>query len=61
MLVIAERINSSRKYIRQAIKERNVEFIQNEALAQAQAGADYIDVNAGTFVGEEKKTIGVDC
>lgn len=54
MLVIAERINSSRKYIRQAIKEKNVEFIQNEAQAQAQAGATYIDVNAGTFVGEEK-------
>lgn len=57
MLVIAERINSSRKYIRQAIKEENVEFIQNEAIAQAQAGADFIDVNAGTFVGQEKERL----
>jgi len=51
MLIIAERINSSRKYIAQAISSRNKAFIESEA--KAQAGADYIDVNAGTFVGEE--------
>ena len=53
MLIIAERINASRKTIAQAISSENVEFIQNEAKAQENAGADYIDVNAGTFVGEE--------
>ena len=34
---------------------RNAAFIQNEAKTQAMAGADYLDVNAGTFVGEEAK------
>lgn len=53
MLIIAERINASRKYIAQSISSKNIDFIQNEAKAQDQAGADYIDVNAGTFVGEE--------
>lgn len=53
MLIIAERINSSRKYIAQAISSRNKAFVESEAKAQAEAGADYIDVNAGTFVGEE--------
>ena len=53
MLIIAERINASRKYIAQAISSKNIDFIQNEAKAQDQAGADYIDVNAGTFAGEE--------
>ena len=53
MLIIAERINASRKYIAQAISSKNIDFIRNEAKAQDQAGADYIDVNAGTFVGEE--------
>jgi len=53
MLVIAERINASRKYIAQAISSKNVAFIQDEAKAQDQAGADFIDVNAGTFVGQE--------
>lgn len=53
MLIIAERINSSRKYIAQAVSSRNRGFIESEAKAQAEAGADYIDVNAGTFVGKE--------
>jgi len=55
MLIIAERINASRKYIAQAISTADASFIQNEAKAQALAGADYIDVNAGSFVGEEEK------
>lgn len=55
MLIIGERINSSRKPIAEAILSRNSVFIQNEAKTQAMAGADYLDVNAGTFVGEEAK------
>jgi 5-methyltetrahydrofolate--homocysteine methyltransferase len=57
MLIIAERINASRKHIAQAISSQNAEFIQNEARAQDQAGADYIDVNAGTFIGEEAEKL----
>ncbi|MDP1993543.1 MAG: dihydropteroate synthase, partial [Syntrophales bacterium] len=53
MLIIAERINASRKTIAHAISTADRAFIQGEAKAQTQAGADYIDVNAGTFVGEE--------
>lgn len=55
MLLVGERINSSRKSIAEAISSRNAGFIQNEAKAQALAGADYIDVNAGTFMVEEAK------
>lgn len=55
MLIIGERINASRKSIADAISSRNAAFIQNEAKVQAVAGADYIDVNAGTFVGQEVK------
>ena len=53
MLIIAERINSSRKPIAKAIADGDRAFIQTEAKAQASAGAHYVDVNAGTFVGEE--------
>jgi 5-methyltetrahydrofolate corrinoid/iron sulfur protein methyltransferase len=53
MLIIAERINSSRKQIAQAIAAGDRLFIQEEAKAQTLSGANYIDVNAGTFVGEE--------
>ena len=55
MLIIGERINASRKSIAEAISLRNAAFIQKEAKTQTAAGADYLDVNAGTFVGEEAK------
>jgi 5-methyltetrahydrofolate--homocysteine methyltransferase len=53
MLIIGERINASRKHIAQAISTKNAAFIQDEAKAQDQAGADFIDVNAGTFLKQE--------
>ena len=53
MLIVAERINSSRKSIERALAANDVKFIQAEAVAQAAAGADYIDVNAGTFIDDE--------
>jgi len=53
MLIIGERINSSRKPISTAIASQDKAFIQNEAKAQTSAGAHYIDVNAGTFLEEE--------
>lgn len=57
MLIIAERINASRKSIAQAITAADRAFIQEEAKAQTAAGAHYIDVNAGTFVGEEAEKL----
>ena len=57
MLIIAERINASRKGIAQAIAAGDRAFIQGEAKAQTEAGAHYIDVNAGTFVGEEAEKL----
>lgn len=53
MLIVAERINSSRKSIYNAIEKKDKEFIKNEAIAQTNAGADYIDVNAGLFADKE--------
>jgi len=53
MVIIGERINSSRKRIADAISSYDKLFIQHEAKIQAEAGAHYIDVNAGSFVGEE--------
>ncbi|MGD8563677.1 MAG: dihydropteroate synthase [Desulfarculaceae bacterium] len=53
MLIIAERINSSRKTIAKAIEEKAAAFIQKEAKNQVEAGADFIDVNAGSFLGKE--------
>jgi 5-methyltetrahydrofolate--homocysteine methyltransferase len=53
MLIVAERINASRKAIREALERMDAAAIQAEATAQAQAGAHYIDLNGGTFPGRE--------
>lgn len=53
MLVIGEKINASNKSVGQAIADKNVEFLQNLAKAQAEAGADFIDANAG--VGQDAR------
>ncbi len=53
MLIIAEKINSTRKSIAEAMEAYDADLIQKAAAAQTEAGADYIDVNAGTFVKEE--------
>ncbi|HHV34839.1 MAG TPA: methyltetrahydrofolate cobalamin methyltransferase [Syntrophomonadaceae bacterium] len=53
MLVVGELINASRKAIGEAIKAQDKAAIQKVALDQWEAGADYIDVNAGIFVGKE--------
>jgi len=53
MLVVGERINSTRKRIREAVRARDAAFIAGEARKQTAAGADYIDVNAGTSVAHE--------
>lgn len=47
MIVVGERINSTRKPINAALERRDAEFILNEARRQSDAGATYIDVNTG--------------
>ena len=47
MLIIGERINSTRKLIREAVLRRDAEFIKGEAIRQLQAGAHMLDVNGG--------------
>ena len=53
MLIIGELINSSRKEVKAAIENYDEAFIIQLAQQQAAAGADYIDINCGTFLEEE--------
>ena len=48
MKIIGEKINGTRKLVGKAIVERNAAFIQNLAIKQAEGGANWLDVNAGT-------------
>lgn len=47
MLVIGEDINASNRSVAEALTRLDEEFVVNLARAQASAGADFIDVNAG--------------
>jgi len=47
ILVIGEKINASNSSVIEAIDKKDEGFIKNLAKAQADAGADFIDVNAG--------------
>lgn len=53
MIIVGELINASRKAIGAAIEAQDVEAIQKIARDEFEAGAHYIDVNAGVFVGKE--------
>ncbi len=53
MIIIGELINASRKALGAAIEAQDADAIQQVAKDQAEAGADFIDVNAGIFVGKE--------
>lgn len=53
-LVIGELINGTRKTVREAILNRDEQFIKELAVKQAEAGAGYIDVNVATGQGDSE-------
>jgi 5-methyltetrahydrofolate--homocysteine methyltransferase len=53
MVIVGEKINTSRKSVEEAVRKRDATFIVKVAREQAEAGANYIDVNAGTFLEQE--------
>ncbi len=57
MIIIGEKINGTLKKTAKAIAERDTEFIISLATRQVEAGANYIDVNAGTGGGDETKDL----
>lgn len=55
MEIIGEKINTTRKSVQQAVLGRDVDFIQNLAQKQANAGATYLDVNSGLALYPEEE------
>jgi 5-methyltetrahydrofolate corrinoid/iron sulfur protein methyltransferase len=53
LLIVGELINTSRKAINEMVEKRDAESIKKIARAQAEAGADYLDVNCGTLASDE--------
>jgi len=62
MLIVAERINTSRKVkgepvIEQAVVNRDAEFFRKLAKDQIEAGGTYVDVNCGTLTSGEPEAM----
>ncbi len=53
--VIGERINTSRTQVQAAVAERDSDYIINDVKMQQDAGAHFIDVNAGARIGHEEE------
>jgi len=56
MLIIGELINCTRKKVGEAAQNRDVEFFQDIARKQVEAGADMLDVNGG-LPGQEAEVL----
>jgi len=48
MLIVGERLNTSRAAVNEAVERRDTGFVAREARAQVEAGAGLVDVNAGS-------------
>ena len=57
MLIIGEKINGTRKRVGEAVTRRDADFVKELAVEQADAGADFIDVNAGTSPDREPEDL----
>lgn len=57
MVIIGEKINATRKAVQAAIATGDAATIAELAWRQAEAGANYIDINAGTFVDNEAEKL----
>ena len=57
MIIVGEKINTSRKGVQGAVERRDAEFIVGVAREQAEAGAHFIDVNAGTLLDRETESL----
>jgi cobalamin-dependent methionine synthase I len=58
MLIIGEKINSTRKSVDRAVRERDRQAIIDLAKTQVEAGANMLDVNCGTLdTSEEPETM----
>jgi 5-methyltetrahydrofolate corrinoid/iron sulfur protein methyltransferase len=48
MIIVGERINGTSRKVREAVVSRDTDFVVSLAQRQTEAGAAYLDVNAGT-------------
>ena len=54
MIVIGEKLNSSIPSVYAAIEKKDSRFVSDLAVKQEEAGAHFLDINAGMFVEAEE-------
>ncbi len=52
LIFVGERINATGKTVAEALRKKDEDFFVREALAQQEAGCDFLDLNCGTGGGE---------
>lgn len=57
MIIIGEKINGSSRSIKSALEKKDAAFVQDVARKQYEAGAAYLDINAGSFPGDEPQKL----
>ena len=57
MIIIGEKINATLSPVKTMILDRDADGLIDLARKQAQAGADFIDVNVGTGVGSREDEV----
>lgn len=53
MIIIGERLNTSRKAVEDAVEARDEETLKRIAIGQVEKGAQYLDINCGTRISSE--------
>lgn len=57
MLIIGERLNSSRKEVHQALLNKDAEFFLKNAKLQKENGADFVDLNTASMLENELESM----
>jgi len=55
MIIVGERLNSSRRSILEALNRMDKKYVVDQAKRQENAGASYIDLNTAALLDEEVK------
>jgi cobalamin-dependent methionine synthase I len=57
MLIIGEKLNSTRKKVREMIENKDIKSIQDLAIKQVKGGADILDVNTSAAAGNKEENM----
>ena len=57
MIIVGERLNSSRRVVLEALQNKDAEYLCGQALAQEKADAAYIDLNAAAMMDDDIKAL----